>query len=107
VIKGRNIIWPSKWMSNKIKLMLVLVMVLLWCGIGLYKYLILDTTNMAHLASIILVYAISCFIYDKDYPIGTIALNFEDGSEGSQIGRFLSALLALVFYMYVMFSSSF
>lgn len=107
MVKGRDIIWPSKWMSNKIKLMLVLVMVLIWGGLGVYKYFELGSANIAHLAAIILVYAISCFIYDKDYPIGTVALNFEDGSEGSQIGRFLSTVIAIVFYVYIMSSSGF
>ena len=96
-----KIIWPSAIFSHVVKVTIVATLVLLWLVIGVYKYLYLGQINTAHIISVILAYVVGCFIFDKDLPIGTVGLNYEEGKEGAQIGRFLAAIVCLGWFLYV------
>lgn len=96
-----KIIWPSLVLSHFAKVFIVVSLVVSWCSTGLYKYLYHEHIDFAHLCSVILIYAIGCFIFDRDLPIGTIAMNYEAESSGNQFGRFLITIICLICYWYV------
>lgn len=100
MIRYGDFIWPSKWMSKNVKLALIGALIFGWIILGAYKYFALGSLNTTHIVAAILVYAIYCFIYDKDFPLGTVGMKYESGNDGSQLGRLIGTIVATSLYVY-------
>lgn len=107
MIRNGDFIWPSKWMSKNVKLALVGILMCAWLVLGAYKYFALGSLNTTHIVAAILVYAIYCFIYDKDFPLGTVGMNYESGNDGSQFGRLIGTVVAISLYIYTVVISGY
>ena len=96
-MKFRDLIWPDEMFSNSAKVVIVALLLIFWIFAGVYKYWLLDGMNIVHLTSIIFIFLLICFLFNRDIPLSS-ALEFVPESYSNQIGRALLALVCLVAY---------
>ncbi|MDC5848211.1 hypothetical protein OPW32_03195 [Vibrio europaeus] len=105
-IKFRDLIWPDEIFSNSAKVVFVALLLIIWIFTGVYKYWLLDGINIVHLTSVIFVFLLICFLFNRDMPLSS-ALEFVPKNYSNQIGRALLALVCLVAYIYSIASSDY
>lgn len=97
------IIWPDKLFNRMAKFIVISVFSLVWLLFLINNIFILGYVTLGDFIPLYSILVISCFLTNRNLPIGGVTYDFEENKNTVQVFRFFIVLGSLFLYVYYIF----